>query len=547
MLSNRTLLALFNSSLREQVRKTYNNNLFWKARTEHLAGRSLAIQGNVDWKRVYYDVHSSMLEIEEEDILLKQAQREVGAYFFGFDYLPSLLTLIQVHGKPLLESHPAASPSRVSALVVSRSSITWSTNEHFQKSLWKHITSPEVMHYLLNEGLLLVGEGDRYAQEGLLEAAFHNRDWMIDPILSVIQSDKRQAAVAIAVGYAVSGEHLSMVKLLMSKASIVVDHLILYHVAKKGTKKITEYFLPWMTTDLWQDMVNQAIEFDNADSLEVILKKAKLSREAMQALFQSARRSSGRVTVLLDKLDPSLKGKTTYAGLLSSTIGSKISGERELITYLLTKLKIADEGSKLLQLAVKRRDNTALQALVSDARVDPTAIINQLLNATQGQSDMVDTLILSPRLLVEDLNEDTLRWIVGSWIDSVRDRMNGLVQASGSDLSVLSLLSGDDLHSLLLRLLIVKRPTKQELMKWMLEKKDKRLITSAQLVLRDEISSDSELVPIQALMLCLLYPGNTYSEQVSSLVASGLTEDELRLSKQLLAAYFGEKMKQERK
>lgn len=75
-------------------------------------------------------------------------------------------------------------------------------------------------------------------------------------------------------------------------------------------------------------------------------------------------------------------------------------------------------------------------------------------------------------------------------------------------------------------------------MKWMLEMKNEKLQLAAQLVLSGELTSDSELIPLRAIMLNLLYPTMKLEESIQTLIEEGVTGDDLIRALQLIAAYL---------
>lgn len=529
-LDNDALRALYISGFESQISTLARDGLFWKMRAEHLAEQELVAPDASDWKRVYYALLSARGLLATVTTGLKPInlfkQHEIGPLVFGLDYLPSLLSLIQVYGTP-----------------------KWSDNEHEQNRVWEYVADPAVLTYLLEKGWLLTGEDDRSAQYGLQQAASAGRDWMIDPILDVISPEGRWIAVVLAIYNAITGGSLDMIKLLMRRApGYKPERLMFWHVARHGTAEITRYFLSMGDPESWTQLIDMAFEFDNAASLSVLMYQTKVDP---QALFQRAMKDKNpRIVMLLDKQKPEFKGKTTYRTLLTWTLNIDMvgrgQGKLELLRYLLTKISPASEKNQALKTAVKAGDANAITLLLDDRRLDPNVNLLDVLQPRKRapKPGAIDIVVRHPRVLVERMSPGLVSWLVhDTWNLNIRDRFYGAEKAAarvgGSNVS--AHLNGTDLYSILLRYIVLKHPSAVELMDWMIARDERQFTTAARLALpgaRDEHGT-GEVEAYRALLSCLLYPHVSFEEWIARL-SSEVNQNTLILCAQLLGAHLGD-------
>lgn len=99
-LSNRALGNLSRTPLWLEIRDVIDTR-FWFARCQFTTGLALQTH-DYDWKRVYYAIKKSKVPDDEPVWTSVTCPRgKPGTRLrHGFDYLPSLLTLIEVHGEP---------------------------------------------------------------------------------------------------------------------------------------------------------------------------------------------------------------------------------------------------------------------------------------------------------------------------------------------------------------------------------------------------------------------------------------------------------------
>src|SRR6185436_15153568 len=86
-------------------------------------------------------------------------------------------------------------------------------------------------------------------------------------------------------------------------------------------------------------------------------------------------------------------------------------------------------------------------------------------------------------------------------------------------------LEQDTLYSIVLRFVILKRPTARELVDWMIELKDQRLAIAAHNIIGDKLTLDPELLPLEALLVAMLYPTLSLEDLIADLKEEGANDD----------------------
>jgi hypothetical protein len=142
-------------------------------------------------------------------------------------------------------------------------------------------------------------------------------------------------------------------------------------------------------------------------------------------------------------------------------------------------------------------------------------------------------LVRDDRVKIERLKLSALRAFCWALEATITDRVDGYILASemiGNNEKMGRVMEGNDLYSLLLSFIILKRPTNKELMRWMIDRQDEQLSAAASNVLdnRDDTS------PFRPLLLCLVYP--TMS------IETLMREYNVRDGLQLVGAHIGAKM-----
>lgn len=395
-LEDAVLFQLYLIGFREELSKLLFDNLFWKERVKNSAQATLKLEGElgdrVVWKRVYYALEKSKEVIPEQGMLpfLVFDKKEIGThYFYGLDYLPSLLVLLQIYPEP-----------------------SWAQYREKTMCVWKYSSDVEVIRYLVSRGLLPLGHEDEYLVYGLLQYAVGGKHWMLQPLLAMIEDgNRREITARHIVMHSISSKDMVTIKMGVELARLSTSDSpsyrseILGHVGKHGDGECTSFFLDLYRVTLgatYEDMADRAIDYDNSSGLQVLLERANYTFEQKQELFYRVCGSlfaRGSILRMLDELDPTIKGKKTYGQLLNHAIKTDDS---ELVKYLLTKVSPATNSNQAVKTAAKKSNMQILNLLLSDERIDPDTAIKDVMNCQKGISAYaLRELVRHPRVRVE--------------------------------------------------------------------------------------------------------------------------------------------------
>jgi hypothetical protein len=222
-----------------------------------------------------------------------------------------------------------------------------------------------------------------------------------------------------------------------------------------------------------------------------------------------------------------------------------------------------------LRMAATIGSKYVFDVLLKDDRVDPSVEVANMLQCIMGEKndnaikrvregedraamilpaerqDMVSHLARHHSIKVEKLDVELVRLFIWALDGSILDRVKGFILAEArSGVLARERLSGlierDGLYSMLIRVILIKRPSGLELMKWMISVRDKRLCMIASNIISKVLTDDSELVPMQALMLYIVYPTLTLQHLLYDLRAIGMGQDIIVKSARLVGLYIGE-------
>ncbi|CAH6420522.1 Hypothetical protein POVR2_LOCUS182 [uncultured virus] len=176
----------------------------------------------------------------------------------------------------------------------------------------------------------------------------------------------------------------------------------------------------------------------------------------------------------------------------------------ESVRYILTQVELS--GSKLLK------------AIDNDMVFGPG-----LLTLLRDQRIAIETLSVSAVRRLYRYREDS---------DVVRGYTIGSAMAGGRFSSSIEL--GREIETdMLLRYIVLVRPTAVELLDWMASLNDSNIATAASLVLEDTVSNDQQLETIRALLVIVRYSQLSLQELIRT---DSLNAEAARL----VGAYLGE-------
>lgn len=153
----------------------------------------------------------------------------------------------------------------------------------------------------------------------------------------------------------------------------------------------------------------------------------------------------------------------------------------------------------------------------------------------------ITSILNDKRVRVELMDLPTLRLALWWREGKLRDRLRAIEQ--------MNLISRQELgqrietwqtstYGLLLAFILIKKRSGQELIDWMIEQNNDDFQIAAAAILTNESVSE-ELVPIEALLLCALYPTVRFSELSSYIRRQTASPEIIRDSEVLVALYLG--------
>ncbi|CAH6420672.1 Hypothetical protein POVR2_LOCUS220 [uncultured virus] len=490
-LDDASLRTLYVHGFRDNIRTLLSHSTFWETRVLKL-DNTIALPRDTDWKRVYYALVSASGVVDH-----------VGPWKYGLDYLPSLEAIVTMYNLP-----------------------NWIDDPSAMHDVWEDVSSPEVLAYLIDNGLLLVGAGCYMSKYGLSMAASMNRWDMIETILELIDDVLQQAAIADAIYYAVTNSHLKSLEILLAKISNTtpINHQIFTIAATSGTLELSRVLLRRYIPGDWASMIQAALQHDNAASLEAIIEAKKPTTEAdLVSLFSSALRDKkiGIITMLV-RLHPTSMGRHSYASLLMSVIKLPISPSQiTLATELLAHISSAAKINQALKLAVARSNLELVKILLSIPRMK---LMNpsELISISKSEA-LTDILLRDTRIQIESLNKDAIEGI--------------LTRSSISTPALYALIQGESLHSQLIFAMTLLKLSSVDLMDWMIDKHDERFSLVATQLLSNE-PTPSHLVPTRTLIEYLLYTNVTLEDSLDKLEDVGESHAVIELSRQLISVHL---------
>lgn len=471
-----------------EATRMLSSDLFWKRRVERAVGQPLTSSKCGIWMRAYYAILAMHAETEESSTGI------IGyVYRAGLGDLDIFLILLQIRPTSSAEMEELL---RIDGSEVSRSVFVW-----------------------LMEQKLVTYDSDQQMVD------------QIDHLVYVdVVAEPEAAAVLVEL---MSADYMHQHwdechALTVDLASVGYTNALIVLLDKY------EY-----TND---DLVSLSIDAMNNDRNEtamMLLARAKLDEKQVDDLFDMVleRRPCPRLARLLIKLDPRKKDDIK-ASVLSDAIRV---GDEDTVEFFLD-YHSAKGAVRQALIAACRTGSSMLSIILSHPNVDPMQHITAVLEELSGDVttarrvqrtswvhpppsvgswtlDAIDALLLNPRVKVELFDWSTMRLLL--W----------MLRTSPQVEVVAHLIEGESLYSLILRYVVLKRPSNDQLRAWMdsLNRDDVREATMA--TRRREWTAQH--VSIQALLFRLLHPTMTEQDVLQSMRLSGVGEEAIALGLQL--------------
>lgn len=225
-LSNGAMANLSRTPLWLEIRELIDVR-FWFARCQFTTGLALQTR-DCDYKRVYYAIKESKVPDEELTWTALSTDRAPDTRLrHGFDYLPSLLTLIEVHGKP-----------------------GWSRDCYEVDRVWRAVADVDVLNWLLENGHLKPSvDGallclNRCAEHGRMALTGRTLD-----LLNKWEDSDHERTMDIAHGFrnalstSVCSGHLSVVQLFEKRGLFEVDIDLVMDAMQSNDRQMVKHIL----------------------------------------------------------------------------------------------------------------------------------------------------------------------------------------------------------------------------------------------------------------------------------------------------------------
>lgn len=226
-LSTRALSNLACTPLWLEIRETIDAR-FWFGRCQFTTGLALQAR-DCDWKRVYYAIKAS--RVLADDPVWSEVTSVTRApdthLRRGFDYLPSLLTLIEVYGEP-----------------------DWSRDHYEIDRVWHAVADTGVLNWLLSNGhlrphvegaLLCLWTASEYERLALVERTLDLIDEWKDGCPEMTMDIKERIRAALHSG-ACAG-HISVIELFERRGLADVDMDLMMNAMGGNNRQMFEYML----------------------------------------------------------------------------------------------------------------------------------------------------------------------------------------------------------------------------------------------------------------------------------------------------------------
>ncbi|CAH6419574.1 Hypothetical protein POVR2_LOCUS79 [uncultured virus] len=495
-LDDETLLALLlNLHLTSQQASSLLDNIFWHWRTEHLVGRELQERPNADWKAIYYGLSRPIASVRsdyaKEGLLRDEFQRGLAS---GLDVL---LVQFEMYGKPIADVEQG-------------------------RLLVRRVQDLSVLKYLIEQSYIEYNED--LAEIHIGYVVDHNKPDLAQ--FAVEHINIKQLWHDSVIDYLTrAGKNLEVFKILYLAFNLPEWYLVdvLINVAASGSRDTLSFLIEGYEfhKDQLVGAATEAVRTDSASNLELILGKYDFGKDVRASLLKEAVTSnSPDCALILYDRGRYLVSAREWREYLYRAIEEEYS--RVIVKMALDNIIITDRDELELLVMASTRSASILNVVLSDERIDIESNIDQLLeNVPYSELEgTAMTIAQHPRVNLDTISVSTSGMLFSVLRPLIRELLEqiGLEEKEARDV----LEDGTDLYSSILRYILFKRPSKVQLMDWLIEKRDIHLSLVASNVLEDKLSNKPELVPIETLFLVLLRPKTSIDELQDNEMSSKL-------------------------
>lgn len=573
-----------NSRLWKEVTAMLDDPEFWYHRTEHLAGRSLTPRPNTAWNDVYYGLVKAKMANNEDVTRASWSNSQVEPrdlssklYRPGLSDLGTLLVLEEVYGKP------APTPA-----------------DYRKNEIYAHIASVPVLRYLVETRYLSDDEASML--QHLHYASSYGRTAVVSELLRMLgpKVGLHRYVLIDDLITAATNHHPDVIKEIASV--VTVEHEEWYRALSASISdraiNSVQYLLD--TVDYTDEEIESTLpialtQTQNDQIAAMLIRAANLSPDVARDIFTRAvvnglAHSARALIELYPELN--LPQKLDYNTLLRAIEKNQPS----TVALILEYISPAHRTNQALKKAAAI-DGDVFKLVLADSELDPnkdlTAVLKAIITqqASHSQTKMrqilsdvekskpftvrrytdlgmisgrelaspreepANALILDPRIKVENLSQTDIRLFVYALESHLSDRVKGIETAAGiagvqvTTASALGAppttaqLGTEFERSLLLRYIMLKRPSGVELLDWCIARRDPTYEKAArQVVLSGGVAlSYPELIPIESLYAIILYTKFSVEELLYGLREAGVRPDVIRDTAILIGAYLGQR------
>lgn len=512
------------------LKQLLQSDNFWYRRTEYIAKRALAHRPDIEWKRVYYTLLATMRWQQHHNALPSETVWQ------NMDYVPSLLVLEEVYSKPEWDSEDIS-------------------------LVWKNIQSVEVLSYLLKKKyietdsdniLTCLHSACRQGREALvkkllmmLDDQIEKEDLSFDELSDLKLSEQRCATDAI------EGGHLNILKLILKRSHTEGDEEM--ELLSRALDGPSEEILSYVWDLGYNYDINSVVQLaidNNSKLFYFILPELELDDEQKKVVLRSAI-LEGASNVIKTLLDSGIE-LLFNSNMLHNAVER---GQKAFVQYILDRDKEVEITSDMLEEGMHQGPDM-LAILLRDPRSDPMLIVDNVADVEIRRREIVKLLLEDERTEVEKLRSSTVGVMIHALGNSLSHKYEGARIALlevGTSLSriptrekIIEKAKASGTYSLVLSFILLKKPTRQELVKWMIKIRNRELQLVAQEVVAEVNKEGEEAMPpdiklswARALMWRMLYPGLTLSDIISDLRDEGITQLEMDRVALLLGLYLG--------
>ena len=502
------------------MRSALASNDFWYRRVKILSRTpDLTQRSKVDWKRVYYGIEDR----SNLSTFMSNYPSELSSAY-GLEDIDTLLVFEEIYGQRSWKDEMSGIWSAIKDAKVLDHLLTTNQLTYDNNDIRMLIAMAQNNLALIQHALELMPESDRLEEERdlIVNAANEGRSNVVEFLLTLDHIANDVGLLEEALGMAASrrGDQVT-IRLLADR---ITNRSILEESVKRAVQSGNgEALLVLMeilhtTRDEMNGLLEQALASKREGSILVLLQKGIRSDllRSLDFLLASIKHDHLRIVPLILKhVSPVSRDNTAL----------KLAATSPLMFQILfadQRIKIGQSLGPIIKASrhADKKDNALFRGIADNPSLSATQYNTNsgIYAGSMGDSanlraeQVAEMLVQDDRVVVEDLNKSQLRLLSWSLLGHTRQLVDTMESASkfiGKKIDrweIGGIIEDSSSYSLLLRYILLKRPSKLQLMDWIIDREDLNYSDPATRVLDNNLSLSSARVPIQALFMSLLYP-----------------------------------------